>query len=336
MSKSKSATYRIIYRGAKGFTQVRYARTFEIWLGKRRILPPTAFPTPKKKAADRRSYLQRKVNRIERERQKILRARGEARALKAKQIREAKLKAEQRKQVLRERAKQKRIAKRILEQETEQVREDKKIEKKEAPKREVTPEQSRLLDLLSKESPDFKNQYQEEPQTLKQATIRDVVITPIKPKNPTYTKRIVDKTIYTNHKTEILNMTILDFDLKEQHIIPMDEDTIESAYTETWRLFWPHVVSFYDTVFSSTDDYILRLKFSFIPKGKRGYVSQGISLHRQDIQDSDKLAAIFRSTFRKFMGTEDPRTKEIWTKNYLAYQTLVYITGFTLEANQYI
>lgn len=284
MAQKRKLFYRIILRGPRGFAQLRYARTFELWYGKRRILS-AAFPSNKRKVADRRTYLERKVKAVERERLKLL-----------------------------------------------NLKKVKRVEKKSKIAKEDQQAFEQSFDRLDKEYPDFKNSRQEEPATLKFATIEDVTVVPIKPLNRTYRKELIEKIITRHHKTERLYLTILNFSLHEDYFIPMDMGNFNEAYYRAFSLMIAHIWDFYKETRDSTEAYILRIKYSYEKVGKKQFQDSGMSMPRSKINSQEHMNEQFRWTFKKFLGeTRGMRRGKPMLTNYLSGDTLIYITGFTLE-----
>lgn len=337
MAQKNRATFRIKLRGPHGFAQLRYAKTFEIWYGKRRISGPQPFPPKKKKVSERRSYLERKLDNIEQEYFRLLAEAREQRALEKKKLERAakrheKKLAEAREQRALEKKKRERAAKRL----------EKKLLKEAVAKpieseseKEEQEQFTKARKLLSNEFPDFNNAEYEEPQTLVNATIKDVMVVPIIPVNDTYTKELIEKIITSNRMTETLYLTILNFGLTEENIIPMDLSTFYDSFRTSIAVMIPHLWDFYTQVKGSTDAWILRIRYSYEPKGKQHFQEQGISLVRTHGLNSKKaMLDHFIWTFKRFIGeAKDPKTP--FKKNYLTGDTLIYITGFTLEATTY-
>ena len=287
--------------------RIRYADSYEIWQGGKRIGARKKFPAFIKKAAERRDFLSDLIAEITRKVEARLERQAEAK---------------------RKRDEQRRLKRR----ERERVRRA-ELELKESDE-EDRPIIEMSRHVRKNERLDFVRAYNEEPQTLKQATIQDVTIIPIKPRGKFYTKRLVEKIITQDHFAKRLDLSILDFDLDQEEWIPTDIDTLTESFDQAFTLMIPHIAQFWSETYQEADAYILRLKFQweFTP-GK--YDSHGVSLRRQDIRTFDRLRAVFRETFRKLLGgnKNEPNKKP---RNYLANQTVIFISGFTLEASTLI
>ncbi|MES2354399.1 MAG: hypothetical protein V4568_08335 [Pseudomonadota bacterium] len=316
MAQKKGSTYRIVLRGAKGFAQLRYAKTFEIWYGKRRISGPLAFPRLKKKITERRSYLERRIVSIERERLIILEEARAKRARARKKLEKAKLlkvRLRKEKKIIKEQAAK--VTSTILAEDQAQI--------------------ERSSVLLNQETPDFEKARHEAPQTLPFATIKDVLVVPIKPTNKTYTKELIEKIITSNRMTDTLYLTILNFTLTEDYYIPMDLSTFYESYRRALSLMILHVWDFFTETKASSDAYILRVKYAFEKTGKQYFQEQGVSLVRSfGIKSKKDMVDHFIWTFKKFIGESKDRSAPL-KKNYLTGDTMIYITGFTLEATTF-
>jgi len=322
MAKKKKASYSVKLRGAKGFAQLRYAKTFEIWYGKKKILGPVEFPRNKKKVAERKLYLERKAKGIERDRLKVVAEHALRRELAKKK---------------REKAKKAKVKPATPKQKRQKEKIKKIVAKKPLMTDEDAEEFSYSRGQLNKEVLDFDHLRGERPITLKNATIHDVIVIPIKPINDTYEKEQVEKIITRHGLSETLILSICNFSLTPDYLVPMELSTFNESYDRCSALMLLHVLGFYSEVQASTDAWILRIKYSYEKSGSEYFQESGISMPRTaGIENRKDMIDQWRWTFRKFLGlVKNASRNRPLGKNYLAGENLIYITGFNLEATTY-
>lgn len=290
-------------RGRKGFAKLSSAITFGIWYGKRKIVSQTKFTKRQRTVAQKRKYLENLVIRIEREKNRLLKQRRLLAAQKKKIIRQEKRKLEE-----------------LPPEKVKFVKPDAQEAKFDS--EEIKAKSTLLIfeEAYAEASPEFKN-----------VEIIDTTIIPLKPKENSYNRRVVEKIVHTTSGRELF-FSILDFDLVQKRYITVNVDNFDEAFEETFSLLFPHADDFRKETYKSSEAFIFRFKFTWNPQDSDKSVAMGISLRRTDIRTRKYMIEIFRDTFMKFFGTIDDRTKEILTKNYLADNSTLYITGMTVEA----
>lgn len=337
MPRTTAPSYRVVYRNARGFCAIRYAVTFEIWFGRRKIIPATRFHSSKKTAASRRDSIQRKINLIERSRQRILKERREK---QAKQRLKLKLAAERERRRRNRQARQRRLVKVKLPHKDRERRskqlERARIRRPIKPIKLSTPQRSlfeKSWEDSRKALPVFPKVIEVEPTDARRATVLDTLIIPMEPESKMYTKQLVDKTL-VNNKFGNYHLAIMNFDLHRENYIPMSSDNYTEAYSQAFLKLIPHIGNYFNEVKKSSDKFILRIKFLHKWEDTEAFLTHGVSYHRIAVHTSEELIQLFRNTFLRLHGdVNDPyTTKGRLRVNYLGGERMIYITGFTLEA----
>lgn len=329
MSK-KGASYRIVLRNKDGkFSNIRHAQSYEIYYGKRKVLSRSPFPRyaaksfTKETTAKKRKYLEKTVKTIEKKRLLVL---EEARIKRA-----AKKQAElQKKSLKKEKAKKQKIQK-VIEEPAEERPEPPKVH--DAEKAERISIRSQHFDLMDREEIDWANAVEQDPVTLKNASVKDVLVIPYIPPNDDYTKELIEKTITTQEATEILELSILNFTMAN-HIV-LNSDNFSGVAKYIFDYFIMHILEFFTDIVETKKEFILRIKFTHTirdDENKEKQISQGISLRRQLITRPKRMITVLYETIKKFLGQFDEVRGKILHRNYLAGKKDLFITGFTLEA----
>lgn len=319
MAKKNRVTFRIKLRGPHGFAQLRYAKTYEIWYGKRRVFGPAPFPPKKKKVSERRSYLERRLNNIVREYNRLL---AEVREKRRRKL-AFKKKSDTQKELLRQ--------KKVKSGEARKIK-----AKAVSPTGIVRKDLKEAFDYAYGDMPIFPKIRAEESEEYLNVVQIDKTVTPIEPDNSTYSKQLIDKMMWTS-KSGYYNLAIIDFSLNPDEFIPMNADTFNEGYVQAYTIMFPHILNYYTESNRSSDAYILRIKFAWTTdRDTQEFDSYGISLHRQAYANRDGVLNAFRQTFLKMFGTKDPYDKtRLITTNYMFGDSMVYIKGFTFEAIKY-
>ena len=95
----------------------------------------------------------------------------------------------------------------------------------------------------------------EEPQTLPAATVELVAVVPFSPANTFYKKEQIDKTITSSG--EVIDLTILNFDLRKNHWIPVKESNLDSIKNKALATFGYHMESFFNQIKDVSNSFIL-------------------------------------------------------------------------------
>lgn len=299
------------FLGSRGQeVQPRSAKSFQVFYGKKLVLGPKKFPARLKKVSDRNNFLINVVTRLERERAKI------AAQKKAKKLREQR-RLQRKKAEARKRTEAKKVVQAPIDFDAEEI--------------DILNTGSRLE---RKERLAFEKVRAEKPITLKTATIEDVFVIPIIPDNDLYEKEVIEKVITTDSGQTKLDLSILNFTLNPEQWVAMDAENFEEAYRRAYILMFPHIIRFYKETRNSATSYIFRVKFVHDRKTKDGKVvefEQGISLiRRENTGGAEYLMDMVRKTFARIMGVgPGPLVKR---RNYLTGDTIINISGFTLEA----
>lgn len=298
MASRGGQAYRFVFRGKRGFTKLRYAITYEVWRGRKRILAPRAFPASFKKVSERKSLLEKIVETYE---------------LKRLQLNE-----------------RKRLKRKELHRRKDQKRAKAQLAKEE---KQYTKRSLFYFKEAKQGLPVFPKAYEGEPIAIKNKTVLDTTIIPIEPEGERYTTELVEKIIHSSIEGRS-TYSIYNFSFREEYLIPLDVHTMRESFIEFITQTFPHIHMFYQATKKSTDGYIFRIKFSWNPAGGDEYWSQGISLTRRDIENDARLRKTVLDTFALFMGKSVVKGNhvKVFVKNYLADASLIYINGFTFES----
>lgn len=352
------ASYRIELRNSKGKpSNIRYAQTFNIWYGRRRILSAQPFPKyaaksfTKETTRKKKNYLERNLKSIDKQRVLIL----EERRARAAVIRaeKAELKAKAKAKALREKT---RLEKETLRLRKEALKSKKEIKKLKAEKQELDKEkfltqktpvttnelvksvkidpllreiQTEQINIANKEYPDWSSATTTPGVETKTVKIEDILHVPYRPKNEVYRKALIEKIVSqpfegTNH-TSTLDFTLIDSLL-------INTGTFYDAAPSIYATFIPHLFKFFNDIKSMRSTFIMRLKFRY-PYGDEGkYFEQGISVSRFQTFDFKDIERSMIAAYNKLLGPMNSKGNR--TKNYLEGNQDVFITGFTLEAGE--
>lgn len=319
MAKRKALRYSFRLFDKRGrriaLAKLRYAHAFEVYYGKRRVLARKAFPRLLKRVGERRDLLESLIESIEYKRLRVIEKRK-------KQREKVKLDAAKKKA----RTYVKRQLRRPL---TKSERASRRRAKTKAPLPRIVQLEAEAKNQILV----FPKAYAAPAATAMRARVIDTMIIPVAPDGGNYTKRVVDKEMF---RSDVKNyhLAILDFSLNEGHFIPVTQDTIREQYGVTVREFLPHIVDFFNEMKRTSQHFILRLKFlnHFSPDGQ--LTSHGISYFRSHIIDDVGITNLLRITFQQLQGDPQmgPTSRNKTRRNYLAGETGIYLTGFTLEA----
>lgn len=290
--------------------QLRYATSFEVHYGKRKVLARTDFSYRYKKVQQRRDYLERLIYQIEKYRLEILE--------KRRKIAQAK------REMLRKKKVQKVVRRRI-------TRPAKKLSGDEEFRERYLEE----IALAYAGLPRFDKVYAIEPTTALKAFVEDTLIIPIEPEDDNYVKDIIDKRMW-RHEFGAYHLAIMDFNFVESQYIKMTADNFDEAYRQSVMTMLPHVIRYFESVKGSSEHYIFRVKFLNRWDEEGDFDDYGISYTRQEIRNLDQVRNLFRMTFTRLFGdVADPYTvKNKLRRNYLEGEKTIYIKGFTFEATK--
>jgi len=306
--------YKIVLKDKRGrLCTARFAHTYEIFYGRKKIYASTEIPRARKSAADKKSFLLKKITSFENKRLAAVRS-----------ILHARKREQQRKKRIAD-AKAKKRADTNL----------KKVSKRTAIKdyENSKKEFARQDSLMADEELDFERATSEDPLVLENATVGDVLVIPFKPKTAEYIKRLIDKTITRFGGTDILYLTTLDFTLRK-NFIEMNKENFLHASNETIMRMFPHLEQFFKGMVKTANVFMLRIKFmQQISENK--WTEHGISLDRQEINSLQELAVILKGTLIKLKGKDYIEKKKLKTRNYLETDSVIFIKGFTLEATEF-
>lgn len=323
-AKKIVATYKIVLRNKRGgFSLPRYAVTFEVFYGKRKILVRTEIPKRYRLVAQKKKFFEKIVKEIEKKR---------VAALKKQRMNREKKKQQKIKEDQAELRRLKRLERAFEAQKAEDVRKVLKKVKK-GKKGKLTLEMMQAIvapqfSSLREESLDFSKQREEEPLTLPNATVEDVLITPYTPKSKLYEKEIVAKKITT--PSGILQLRILNFDLKPDSFVELNRNTAQTKFETAYYTFAPHIFKFFEEVKETDKRFIFRIKIA--SEIRPGLVTeQGVSEGRFEAHTLEDLREFVFSTFNRLL-----KNKNNARENYLAGVQALYITGFTLEGAHFI
>lgn len=311
MPSQKRAAYRIVLRGAKGFAKLRYATSFEIFYGKRRVLARRPFPLIYKKVADKKDFLGDLIQAIDKKRQRVL----------AKQ----KAKRKREREIIRK-LDHARDLKKLLNRKLPKLERDfknrylygKRFESQ--ADADYAEERKRSADAL----PVFPKVYDVEPATA-MATgkfVIDTMIIPMAPEGAGFSKQIFDKEMQSNSRG-LYHLATLDFTLKES--FAFSGLMYREAYNHAVQTLLPHILRYFQDTKNSASEYILRLKFMNSWDKNGEYEPHGISETRTEVRTIDGMIHLFKKTIARLGG-------DVGIANYLQGDNIIYITGFTLEA----
>jgi len=310
-------TYRF-YKGKKRIAlgKLRYATTFEIWYGSRRLVAPKPFTKSQKKLEARRNYLRLLTKRIEIGRLEAIEAKKKAKIKKYKA----------------EIAKLKKI----------KTRETRKASKKPQKPGNIKVEERELYNVEIDQAhiglPIFNKVFGEPSPTFLNVECKDTLIIPIEPDSHRYNKRLIEKAMWSS-KQGHYDLSILDLTMIAEEYFTMEADTFAESYKAAFLTFTPHIMNYFENVKSSSDLFTLRIKFLWQgdKRTESSFSTHGLSLNRMQLRTRNGMLELIRDTFIRFFGPQnmDIRRGVHGKRNYLVGERVVLITGFTLEAMAY-
>lgn len=313
MSKRRSIDFSLRLYNARGrriaLAKLRYAHSYEVYYGKRKVLPRKLFTRFTKKVSERRQLLGLLIV--------TLRTRHVAHLAKLRRQREKKKIEERNKRIARNRKRR--------------VKRKKIDDSEEIGQRYLRSEGVKKAKLSILE---FDKAEAVEPVTAVRATVVDTMKIPVKPTGTDFVKTVYDKTMSRFDLREYYHIALIDYSLKENSYIPMSEENFDSAYREALFKMLPHVLDYFSNTMKSGDQYIFRIKFKHHWENSEKYYDMGISGRRIQLRSLDEMFAVFRETFELLFGGKglDMMTsKNKERANYLQ-SGYIYITGFTLES----
>lgn len=329
MSK-KSVSYSAkLFNRNGGKTNLRYALSFDLFYGKRKVLSKQPFPRyakssfTKETTEKKRKYILRLTKQVEKKRLQALEMRRKIAAEK----RELKRREEELKK-LQEIQKKKRRVERKIRVYKEAPSEPVSTPAEEEAARRVSPLSLKQFQLADLESIRWDKGREEPPEVFPAATVQDVLIFPVDPVNDLYEKRIIEKTLSRNEGRDFDYLTIMDFSLL--YDIVMNDISFNQAAQEIYDTFMPHIGLFWSDIHETKPWFILRMKFRYAGGKDGAYVTHGLSMPRYLIRTATDLHNFVVNTIKLFRG-HIVKGKLI-VKNYLTGDQDLYVTGFTLEA----
>lgn len=305
---AKQKTYSFRFYGKQGFvpaSRLRYATKFSIVYGGRTIMGATEFPKLFKKVADRRDFLKKLVEEIEKKRLKKLARRRE-------QYRKRKI-AEGQAQLKR------RIRRQISTRKVNMAEYQGLVDGAREAELQV-PMFSKAQELDSKIIRDG-------------VYVEDAMTIPVRPDGMRYTKQIIDKTMDKDGRR--YHLAIMDLTLDDDAQVPMTAENFNEAYKECLDLMLGSVVDYFEQTKNSSELYILRLKFLNRWDQDGEWTDHGISWERTYIRNMQQMINLFRKTFVQLFGSvnqyDTTKAKKLRT-NYLSGDKTIIIKGLTLEA----
>lgn len=319
MSKRKSLAYHVrLFKGNRriALQKLRYATSFEIWYGRRRVLPRKDFIRSQRKVDVRRRYIQRIIKQIE-----ILRLqKNEERRLK----REALLRRQER--------------------ESRQLRrrEIRKVPLKPKKPDRFLPEEREIydteIDWAFAGLPVFNKARAEESPIFKNVEVKDTIVIPVQPDSPRYHKEMVEKMLWSSGQGDY-RISILNLTMRPEDYFAMEGESFAESYKAAFLTFAPHIMMYFAETKNSTDLYNLRIKFMWEGDGFKAqpYQTYGLSLTRMQLRTREGMLELIRDTFVRFFGPRsgDIRRGKHGKRNYLVGDRAILITGFTLEGVAY-
>lgn len=292
----------------------RTAKYFRITYKGKEILEKTLFPSHIRKEHDRQDFVTDYLISIEETRKKI--------STRKKRMLKWRLDAEARQAKRKRRSLLKRVAEGTLKDEF----------RKGMPKEHAVEIVQRQLEQSEQQILDFENAELEQPQVLPYATIESVLVIPFVPVSVAFHKELIEKTIVNIRNDERLPLSILNYSLNESDYIPISHTSFEKNAVFAYYTFLPHVLEFFDGIKQIDADFILRIKYrrllSIDSDGRKHFDSpQGISEKRSEMFEKREISRMLLNTLQMFAMS--PRKQK---ENYLSGDTILYLTGFTLEA----
>ena len=315
--KSK-VKYRLVLLTKDGKrAELKKATQYSLFYGKKRILSGN-IPKARKTVPRKRDFLFSIVTRVEKKRLQIIKSREFQRERKRKKLRKIKRNEG------------------IRQIQTENLHKAFDFHSEEFER--LKSSMFRAKAQIAKEELDLSYISEERPETLVSATLEYVIRIPFIPKSDEYRKEWIQKKISSEEGQYILDLDIINFDLRKNFIpISSDSEVFNAAISAATARIYPHLLAAF-RLFENEPitGYLFRLKFKR-KTAEHGWTEQGISgSRRTEIDNEDGLNAEFLATMEKFKGEREPGTRELRTKNYLEGQQTLLICGFTLEASQKI
>lgn len=307
MAGRSQPVYRLrFFKGSKfvAHKRLRYADSFEIWFGQRRVLLRALFPRMFKKVGDRRDFLESLIRSIETKRQQILtKRRARYRADKEKQYR-------------------KKVERRL---------------KRPIPQDAIGIPLAQSLRESQKQLPVFAYTTSLDPGIIRsgaKAKVKDSILIPIAPDGKRYRKQIFDK-ILVRPDGDRFHIAVLDMTLDRDAYVSMTADSFDESYEKAAVLILPSLLDYFKETRKSSNLYILRLKFLNRWDEDQKYIDHGLSYFRVELREDRQVFHLFRRTFLQLFGAESPQDKDskgYLRTNYLQGEKKIIITGATFEA----
>lgn len=319
MASKRQIKYRIVLRNKRGVrTTPRYAVSYEIFYGKRKILAEKAFHPRTKTTDQKKRYLDKSLRQIEELRLEALEKQRKTREKKRKE--RAKELERQQKETKKQLEKaQKKLQERRAKRATEEAEKEPSV----ISDQEVFDILDPIKTRIEKESANFSKTKSEDPTALPNATIESVLVTPFSPKGDTYTKELIEKIITTQRRAFELYLTILNFNLKQPYYLPLTRKNFDYEAAVVYYNFISHILNFYESI---DDEYfIFRIKYRKRFEGGKWY-DFGISKGRNRVTSLDRMKELVKETIYLFQN------KMTDGKNYLMGDVEIEVTGFSLEA----
>jgi len=310
---SKKADYKILFlqggRWRVRPSNLRLVQAYKIFYGKKLIVPATEFTRYKKTAQQRRDFLFKLIQDIDKKRLRKLE--------KARRARKAKKEAENRARL------DKQFMKKVRRPIEEALSDDELVM--------VNYYRKSKIQLLK-----FNEVEAVKPVDARRAKIDDTLIIPIEPDGLDYRSRLIDKTV-TSPTLGKYHLAILDIDLNKTSYIEMTEENFLEAKARATQILMPSILDYFEQMRSSSQLFILRIKFLNNWAEGEPYKEHGISYYRKQITNRDQLANLFEQTFMMLFGPRDitdKTTKNKLRAKYLEGEKRIFITGATLEATE--
>lgn len=330
----------IYYNKSGGQTTLRFASSFSLYYGKKLVISRafTKLQTSshsKLNATRKEKLVQRYVNEHNKKHRAYLAKRREQSKLKAKIKRTT-----QRKEVdlddefiihildeLLENELLKQAAKPAIPIEPEYIEpleEEPPVQAK--PPKDMPERMKASYAFMDNENYEFGIATSEVPKVFPNATVDDILVIPILPKNELYSKKLIEKKLLRNNGANIDYLSILSLDLNSPTI--MNLDNFRESAQEVYEIFLPQLIEFFMEIKDVRNWFILRFKFKHSLEGQ--VISQGVSLGRHRIQDPNTFINFVRESISLFKGSIVDGRQHV--RNYLLGNQDIFITGFTLEA----
>lgn len=331
---ANKAAYKYILRNKSGaFSTPRYARTFEIRYGKRTIIQRSAFPADVRSISAKKEFIQLMIFSIEEHRLKILqKARLKRQKEKQRLEREQKKTKKKKKGLkLNKEEEKRRISQLVDEDLWKKAQQITKNDMKFFKNFRVIEEFSKVRRRAAKERPNFVKSRELESNQLTEAVIKKILAIDYEPFANTYKKELIQKFVIGRDGGREAYHNILNYSY-EGIGLEIDDDNMEEVRQRLLIDFGGHIGKFFNETKEEFRFYYLRIKFSrHFDVGEP--IQQGISILASEVKNVSQLMNSLNLTLYKMGGSYVPGTKVPHTKNYLATDSRIFITGFTLDAS---